>query len=286
MKKSLADHKSYDEIYIDGLNLLARSFHGMDHLEYKGVSTGMIYGIARFFATYRKSNAHADIVFLWEGKNSWRKEKYPFYKAKRRLRSTDNAFGDGVSRVKELLPVMGIRQEWVDTMEADDLAYYHCKLTNVAGKKILMVSTDEDWYVCSRSNIDILYRHGIKTALKIDEELGFPSSRVPLYKSLKGCKTDEVSGVPRFLTRLAIMLVKECDNTGKFVETLESWGERDWAEKLEKHFWIVTRNEEIVTPSKICDKDIQKIEGQYDLGILCKALRKYGMHSIVESLGG
>lgn len=285
-KKSLADHKAYDEIYIDGLNLLVRSFYGMDHLEHKGVKTGMVYGIARFFATYQKSNPRADIVFLWEGKNSWRKEKYPFYKGKRKLRSTDDGFRDGIDRVKEILPIMGIRQEWVDTMEADDLVHYHCKLTSIAGKKILLVSMDEDWYVCSRSNVDILYRSGIKTMLKIDEELGFPGSRISLFKSIKGCNSDEVSGVPRFPTKLAIILANECNNTGEFVETLERLGELSWAEKLVKHFWVVIRNEEIVTPSRIRDEDVQKIESQYDIELLCKALRGYGMNSIVGSLGG
>lgn len=285
-KKSLADHKTYDEIYIDGWNLLARSFHGMDHLEYKGKKTGMLYGVARFFSTYRKMNPHADIVFLWEGKNSWRKEKYPFYKAKRKLRSTGNGFRESVNSVKELLPMMGIRQEWVDTMEADDLAYYHCRLMNITGKKILMVSTDEDWYVCSRSNVDILYRRGIKTMPKIDAELGFPGSRLPLFKSIKGCTSDEVSGVPRFPTRLAIVLTNECDDTGKFVNSLRRMNEHVWADTLENNMWIVERNEDIVTPAYIWEGSVQFTNGRYDRVPLCKALLSYGMDSIVESLRG
>jgi len=285
-KKSLADHKTYDEIYIDGFNLLVRSFHGMQHLEYEGLKTGMLYGIARFFDTYRKSNPHADIIFLWEGKNSWRKTKYPFYKAKRKLRSTDNGFRDSVDRVKELLPLMGIRQEWVDTMEADDLAAYHCRLTNISGKKVLMASTDEDWYVCSRSNVDILYRSGIKNMLKVHEELGFPGSKISLFKSIKGCTSDEVSGVPRFPTKLAVYLVNTCNVVGEFVGALRQRGEYTWSDRLEKHMWIVERNADIVTPSFIKTSEVQYIEGHYALEPLCKTLQGYGMSRIVESLGG
>lgn len=285
--KSLADYKTYDEIYVDGMNLLSRSFHGMDHLEYKGVKTGMLYGVVRFFSTYRRANPRASIVFLWEGKDSWRKKKYPFYKAKRKLRSTGvdkSEFFDNVDRVKEVLPIMGVRQEWVDTMEADDLAYHHCQLMNVVGKKLLMVSTDEDWYICSRSNVDILYRSGIKTALKVDTELGFPGLRLTLFKTLKGCSTDEVSGVPRFPTKLAVILARSCDSMSGFGDKLKQLGEDFWAQRLVDNLWIVERNKEIVTPADISSKDIQNIDGQYDYKSLCKSLLSYGMENVVNSL--
>jgi len=171
-------------------------------------------------------------------------------------------------------------------MEADDLAAHHCKFTSIAGKKILMASTDEDWYICSRSNVDILYRSGIKNMLKIHEELGFPGSRITLFKSIKGCSSDEVSGVPRFPTKLAIFLVNRCNIVSEFVAALRQVGEYTWSDRLEKHMWLVKRNEDIVTPSDIYDRDVQYIDGQYDLKPLCKALQGYGMLRIVENLGG
>jgi len=135
-----------------------------------------------------------------------------------------------------------------------------------------------------RSNVDILYRSGIKTAPKIDMELGFPGSRLTLFKILKGCRTDEVSGVPRFPTKLAVILAKSCNSMNGFGDKLKQLGEDFWAQRLMDNLWVMERNKEIVAPADISSKDIQNIDGQYDYKSLCKSLLDYGMENVVNSL--
>jgi len=280
-KKSLGDYKPYTHVYVDAMNLLVRSYHGMQTLSYNGIRTGMLYGVARLFNKYY----HSKIVFLWEGKDSWRKKKYPSYKARRHHdRSDSSEFFGCVDRVKAILPLMGIDQEWVDTMEADDLVAHHCDLPGIVGKHVLLVSTDDDWYVCSRSNVDILDRNVIKTSAIVERELGFPGCRVIIYKILKGCSSDEVKGIPRFPTKLAKQLAGGCNTWDKLIPTMEAYGEHIWAERTRQNMWILERNADIVAPAGICDRDIESIKGSCDHERLYKALLGSGMESTVNKL--
>jgi len=297
MLRSLDDDETYDYIYVDGLNLCFRNYHGMSSLEYRGYKTGMLYGVCRFFTTARSENRKAKIVFLWEGRNSWRKDKYPFYKAKRDARNKgktyDSEFVESLEYIQqEVLPVMGVEQHSCETYEADDLAsfYVHCHQTDYPERryKILLVSTDQDWYSMSADNVNILYRKGVKNKAAIEKELGFSADKLILFKALKGDSSDEVGGIPNFRVATAIRLANECGSFDEFADKLDEWGDTKWAEKVRANNDILVRNTELILPRYPLSHDpldiINIVASVYDKEQLIEVLKARGMIETVNIL--
>lgn len=294
--KSLSDFKPYEVMYVDGMNLLTRSYFGMSELEYQGKKTGMLYGVARLFLDWKRKAPGIEIVMLWEGRNSWRRAKYPIYKAHRgeeRSPEESKEFFDCIERVKYALPSMGIRQGWLDTYEADDIVV---ALAKEEKRKALYSSGDWDWWGLVEYG-DILYQH--KDVLT-REEMGakfskkfnvppIPFHRLWLFKVLTGDSSDNVSGVPRFPKRLASVLCNLPGEQlplleGSIIGALQRMGEPKWAAKVKENYWIIERNVELIRESRIDSGDIEWIDGEYSKEALGDVLQKSGMDSLYERL--
>jgi len=297
--KSLSNFKPYEVMYVDAMNLSARSYYGMSDLEYHGRKTGMLYGIARLFIAWMKKAPGIEIVMLWEGKDSWRKAKYPIYKANRgesRTPEESRIFWNCVERVKTALPIMGVRQAWSPTYEADDVvANFVAAEIESAGagaetpRRMLLSSGDWDWWELADYS-DILYQH--KDVLTREDmcarfEKKFKAPMVPfdrlwLFKVLTGSH-DNVSGIPLFPKKLASKLcnLKDIDE-GSIIHALVRLGEKKWAERVAQHNWIMNRNVELLRGSEIPLEDIEWIDGEYSKTGFGDILLKNGMETLYD----
>lgn len=288
--KSLSDFKPYEVMYVDAMNLMARSYYGMDELEYHGRKTGMLYGVARLFLDWRQKAPGIEIVMLWEGRDSWRKAKYPIYKAQRGEARTPKErweFSDCVDRVKDALPAMGIKQAWCPTYEADDVV---ANLAVMEERKALFSSGDWDWWELADYG-DILYQH--KDILTQEDmstrfEKRFkvpmvPIGRLWLFKVLTGDPSDNVSGIPRFPKKLAsrVCNLPKMD-AGLILHGLVVLDEQKWAHRALEHKWIIERNVELLRSSEISLEDIEWIEGEYSETEFGDILLKGGMENLYD----
>lgn len=290
--KSLRDYKPYEVIYVDAMNLLTRSFYGMRELEYKGHKTGMLYGVARLFLDWTKKAPGVDIVMLWEGRDSWRRVKYPIYKAHRgesRSPEETREFYDSIERVKYALPSMGIKQAWCNTYEADDVV---ATLAKGETRRALFSSGDWDWWELADYG-DILYQHkDVLTGedMKVRFEKKFKAPAVPpsmlwLFKVLTGDPSDNVSGVPRFPKKVASRLCNlEGVNEDSIVHGLARLGEKRWAEKVVENYWLVRRNIELIQASDVPLDSIEWVGGEYSKEVFGDVLLKSGMEALHDRL--
>jgi 5'-3' exonuclease len=291
--KDLSDYEPYKVMYIDAMNLMSRNYYGMRELEHHGKKTGMLYGVARLFIDWKRKVPGIDIVMVWEGKDSWRKAKYPIYKAYRGERSKVEAteFFDSVDRVKNVLPTMGIRQAWCYTYEADDVV---SNLITVEKGKMLLSSGDWDWWEFVGYG-DILYQHkDVLTRADMRErfEKKFNVPMIPfdslwLFKVLCGDASDNVSGIPRFPKKLASVL---CNNPSvtidSLIDALLKMGEYKWASRVKANKWIIKRNVELIRMSKIPIDDIEWIDGEYSKSDFEDVLLKSGMENLYDRFQG
>lgn len=286
--KSLADLKKHDAVYIDGMNLLTRSHFGMRGLEYKGRPTGMLYGIARFVLDW--SGRVSSVVFIWEGGDSWRKEKHPVYKSHRGKDSnpeTRKVFFDEVDRVREVLPVMGVDQVWAPTYEADDVAWTLGSTKD--GKSKLFSSGDWDWWPLSLYG-DVLYQHSrVYSSDELDllfskkYKCTVPMDKLWMFKTLTGDASDNLSGVPRFPKKLAAQVAKNVSSLDEIYGYLRSVGSHVWAEKYHAHRWLVDRNAELVRLYDVPETVF--VKGDYSKIDFGDVLIKSGMENLYERLG-
>lgn len=289
--KSLADILLYDVLFVDAMNLCARSYHGLRGLTYRGKSTAMEYGVIRFVLDWRKRNNGIQIIFIWEGQNSWRKEKYPIYKANRKnnqKNSDREDFINSLSRVKECLSVMGVEQQWTPTLEADDTVWASLKVWE--GHKQLFASTDWDWWPLSRHG-DILYNRDILSADDLKSKFVKKYKCVPidldqlyLFKILTGDASDNISGIPRFPKKLA---AEVCNLPGVNLDTLVSallmdLGKSTWANSVKSYKWLLERNQELVMP-RVPDKiDVVTVPGDFAIDKFKTILLDAGMVDLYE----
>lgn len=291
--KSLSDFKPYEIMYVDAMNLCMRNYYGMSDLEYHGRKTGMLYGVARLFLDWQRKAPGIEIVMLWEGRDSWRKVKFPIYKAYRGERRTPEEareFFDCIDRVKDALPAMGIKQAWCHTYEADDVV---ANLVVTETRKALLSSGDWDWWELADYG-DILYQHkdiltkeDMKSRFmkKFNTFQAVPWDRLWLFKVLCGDESDKVSGVPRFPRKLAARLcnLEEFD-AGSIIRGLIHLRETKWAIRVRRHMWVVERNIELLQLSKIPLDNIEWVEGNYSVSEFEDILLKSGMENLYDRL--
>jgi len=297
--KSLSGFHPYSVIYVDGMNLMSRSYYGMRDLFYQGHKTGMMYGICRFALDWQQRIPNVDIVVLWEGRNSWRKAKHPIYKGNRAGMKTPEEtteFFDCVDRVKYALPTMGVRQAWADTYEADDVVDTLAK-SSPEGTKALYSSGDWDWWGLADYG-DILYQHNevlTKERMRAMFEKKFGAKMIPLdklwlFKVLTGDPSDNVPGVPRFPKKIASELCHLTGITETNLESMEPALRRmnafTWADKVAGCRELIVRNSELLRPSKVPVDSIVWVDAQYSMDGFKDVLLKSGMESMSYRLTG
>jgi 5'-3' exonuclease len=287
--KTLADYKPYKVMFVDAMNLMARNHYAMSMLEYRGVKTGMLMGAARLVIDWRKKNPGIEFVFVWEGKNSWRKEKYPVYKSNRGNHDPDSRaeFTAALNLVKSNLHVLGVHQVWANTFEADDTVYR--AMDRWEGLKMIFNSTDWDWWPLSKYG-DFLYQDDVYTAddlrAKFNKKYGgdIDFDRLWVFKTLTGDPSDGIKGVPRFLKKVAIELANDASIGEDLIHGAIIHGYDKIAEKMISNRWIIERNEELVKP-KIPDiSEMQWESSFYDEELFKSVLFDYGMAGMLDRL--
>lgn len=281
---SLSDYSPYDLVLVDSMNMAGR----MDwiDLSFGGHSTGMLYGFAKFILDTKTRWPGARIVFLWEGANQWRRRKYSFYKSNRKSKGDPEAFFSRVNTVRSFLRHLPVEQATLEGFEADDLAAW---FVNEEPGRVLLVSKDQDWWqFVTRDGVDVQYGNRVKDRSTIQSELGFPPENMGLYKAMKGDQSDNIPGVARFPTKLAVEIANAgypAPEWGLFdyaVEYCRSSGNDNWANKLLKERDVFDGNIELtgVNLDLIDPSKIEWVHGRPDETAVINALLRNGMENL------
>lgn len=295
--KSLSTFQPYTFMYVDAMNLLSRCYYGMSMMEYKGKKTGMLLGVSRLLIDWRKRHHGIRVVFVWEGRDSWRKKEYPIYKAQRHVARAEQSlelkktFFESLDHVKESLPFMGVDQVSAYTYEADDTVW--SVMREDSGKK-LFVSTDWDWWSLSEHG-DILYENHVFTDKELQEKFirkykcgPIPMNRLWVFKALTGDPSDNVSGIPRFPKKIAAELASDCLlGAEDLIRGIHNHGYPSWAERTIAHRWILDRNLKLVRPAPPSPDSLEWVYSKpYDVKVFGAILLNHGMGVLHDKLIG
>ena len=222
-------HQEVSHVIIDGMNLSYRCHHTIP-TKHKGKKSGLFYGFIRQMMTYKVRHRNAEIIVLWEGDGeNRRKDILPTYKSKRTKSEhrspTVNDFQENLADVQKLLPMIGVTQMKYRALEADDVADF---LINYSGiqdlnGRVLLVSNDMDWCFFLRQG-HISIESGNKHLSYADFELehGYPPEKIVLFKTVRGCKTDNVEqSVERIGDNLLAKIVSRSNTYAELKVNLE-----------------------------------------------------------------
>lgn len=202
-----------NNLVVDGTQLFIRCAEapGLGSLtDSQGRPTGAIVGFLKSLSAYKK-RFKCDIYVCWDGSSQRRKAMYPDYKGNRPSRSGEVHFG--WLWLKELLPLLGVRQAYNPVEEADDVM-----ATLVSGplknSRNLMITSDRDLLqAVSESTHQLCPASGTGKEKVYDPALvkadyGVVAPLMVQLRALSGDTSDHIPGVPGFGPKTASKVIQ------------------------------------------------------------------------------
>jgi len=195
-------------LVLDANYLCHRSFFAHGGLSYEDVKTGVVFGFLRDLIVLSKKFQTTRFAFCFDYGRGIRESINPEYKANRinRLKQLTIQQEEDrqtlQSQIRLLrdtyLPDLGYKNIFFQNgYEADDVIASVCRNVNIHVQCVI-VSGDKDLYQCLAPNV-VMYVPGTKelvTEETFHEEWGLAPHHWPKVKSIAGCGTDNVCGVP------------------------------------------------------------------------------------------
>lgn len=212
-------------LIIDGNSYLYRAAYAFGTAR-DGVANGMI----KYISEMVSKQSFEDVVVCWDkGKSRWRREVYPEYKAGRKEKQKPidmDAVHEQAGVVRSYLRFCGIRQVYVEGVEADDLiSWISDYYKNVFRYDEIIISTsDKDLWQLLDDKV-MVYDH-LKSKLVnndvVVEELGINPKLIPDLKSLSGDPSDNINGVIGIGNKTAIELINKYGGLGKILDPINA----------------------------------------------------------------
>jgi len=215
-------------LVIDCNGLAYKSVYAMSELSFKKNPTGVIYGfLEQIYLLAEKFNTN-QFVFCWDSRRSYRKLDCKTYKN----RKIDEDKTDIIKKAheqffemrKNVLPQMGFRNVYHQTgYEADDLiAWCVARFPD----EYIIVSKDNDLLQLLSANkyapVSIYNFSHIITANDFTKKYGLEPYQWATVKSLAGCTSDTVQGIPGIGTETAVKYLNNVLKDGKAKQKIES----------------------------------------------------------------
>ena len=189
-------------LLVDGNNLFKIGFHGVREFYHNGNHIGGIFHFVNTLKKFLEEYNYDKVVVFWDGNNnsSQRRALYSEYKMNRKNEMNEAkkiSFYWQMSRVKEYLEEMFIRQITIDGCESDDAIAYYCQISHDEKKTIF--SADKDLTQLISDKVEVyspnhrkLYQEGDLIPLK---DISIPHENITMFKILTGDKSDNINGI-------------------------------------------------------------------------------------------
>lgn len=188
-------------IIIDG-NSLGHAAHNATKLTVGEMQTQAIFGMVKSIKLLAEKYSGWSMLVLWDGKADWRKAIYPDYKENRKAKDEKQlahkeAYKAQSPFVRKALSLLGVRQMFATSHEADDMAGILVK--KIAGTQdIVLVSGDRDWLQLVRPGViwfDPIRDNTVGSGNFMDFTGYFTPQEFLQGKALMGDSSDNISGV-------------------------------------------------------------------------------------------
>lgn len=214
-------------ILVDGLNLAIRCLFapGLGALkDKKGRPTGVYVGFLRSLGALRKKWPGSTIYVCWDGSSKRRKALYEGYKSNRQELPLSVS---EIEWLREVLPLLGVKQAWNPNEEADDVIATLVS-TTLAGQRNVIFSTDKDLFQLVDDRTSFLSPAVGKSPEKLYdlpamiERWGVGPESIVTLRAFLGDASDKIPGVAGFPEKVAVKLVKAYGTVDRIFTALPS----------------------------------------------------------------
>lgn len=221
-------------LLVDGNNLFKIGYHGVREYYHKGNHIGGIYHFVNTLRKFISDYNYDKVIVFWDGENNsiQRKKIFAEYKENRRYNRLNDiqkqSYDWQMSRTKQYLEEMFIRQVEVDGNECDDLIAYYCQISEDENKTIF--SADKDLTQLISENVQVfspsqkqMIKFGDKVKLK---DISIPHQNVGTFKIISGDKSDNIDGIYYFGEKTFVKLFPEILDSEVSVDDILTKGEK------------------------------------------------------------
>lgn len=233
IERSIPDWKPpmVQNLIFDGHNLAYRVVNALRAIpnqltDKDGNPTSLIFGFLKSLASFKKRFDRANIYVVWDGSKQRRASLFPEYKAQRPESGNGGEVSDQMSKLRKLLPLLGVTQAYNPDEETDDLIACLVK-GRLKGQHNVIVSTDRDFLqLVTYTDLLLVPKVGSRQEILYDpdrvvEEYGVAPSKMVHLRALVGDTSDNFPGVPRVPRKvLAALLNTHGSLTGLFASSL------------------------------------------------------------------
>jgi DNA polymerase-1 len=223
---------------IDGYSFVFRAYHSLPPLSNpEGVPCGAVYGFANMlFKLKNRIEGHVDdsyvAVIFDAGKNTFRNDIYPAYKANRPPAPEDLI--PQFPLVRDAAIAMNFEVIEKVGYEADDIIATYTRLAEAAGMKVTIASSDKDLMQLINDNVEMWdgLRDRVIAEKEVFEKFGVKPTQVLDVLSLMGDSADNIPGVPSIGPKTAAELVNQFGNLDDVLANAEKVPQKNRREKL------------------------------------------------------
>jgi DNA polymerase I len=213
---------------IDGHSIAYRAFFALpeDLATSSGQVTNAVYGFTRMLIKLLGDHHPDALAVAWDvGRQTFRSERYPEYKAQRT--ASPDTFKSQLPLMREVLDALGIVQVQREGYEADDVIASLSEQASVGGWDVLIVTGDRDAFQLVDDHRRILYtRRGISDvvvadAAYVEERYGIPPATYVQRAALCGDTSDNLPGVSGVGDKTAAKLLTQYGSLEGIFEHLQ-----------------------------------------------------------------
>jgi DNA polymerase I len=175
----------------------------------RGEPTAALYGLAALLLKLLREERPAGCAWAIDPPSpTFRKERYPAYKAQRPRLPTFARAG----RLDELLAATGFPVFVAPGFEADDVLATLCRDLVAAGERPIVVTGDLDCLQCARGPVEVHVLIRLQKPRRYDDadvraRFGVAPEKMPELRALTGDPTDNIPGVRGIGPRTAAQLL-------------------------------------------------------------------------------
>ncbi|MBX3248210.1 MAG: DNA polymerase I [Myxococcales bacterium] len=237
-----------DTLYVvDISGYVFRAYHALPPMSSsRGEPTHAVRGVTSMMLKLLEERQPKQLCIARDSRASWRKERYPAYKANRPEAPPDLV--QQIRRVGEVLAAFRFPQLGATGYEADDVIASVVHWARAAGKKVVIVSADKDLLQLVGDGVVMLdtMRDRVFGPAETLEKFGVPPALVRDLLALTGDSSDNVPGVPSVGPKTAAkLLLEHGDLDGLYAHLDQVKGKVK--EKLAEHREAAYLSRELVT---------------------------------------
>ena len=204
---------------VDGYHLLHKGYYGSLKrkkvaINRDGVLINAVYVFVAKIQEMVDSGEYYTVIVTFDvGKECWRKELYPAYKATRKETPCDLI--PQMQLVRDFLSAANIPWYEKNKYEGDDIIGTICRIAVKIGYDVDIISNDKDTYQLISQNVKVISQQSKKTKKEIItekevlEKFGCRPCQIPDMKSLLGDHSDNIKGVRGMHFNTAVKLVSK-----------------------------------------------------------------------------